>query len=145
MFDDTHKNLLCYEEPENGIHPFRIQFLTKLLNDLSVDFVDKCNPLRQILVNTHSPVLVREIIKWKNDERVSIWFSQLSTLITRHNTKNVKINTTKIIPVVKDTSPEQLKIKFPNLDLSESDLRLTVTTVKRYLETTDLEQNNMPT
>lgn len=145
LFDDTHKNLLCYEEPENGIHPFRIQFLTKLLNDLSVDFVDKCNPLRQILVNTHSPVLVREIIKWKNDERVSIWFSQLSTLITQHNTKNVKINTTKIIPVVKDTSPQQLKIKFPNLDLSESDLRLTVTTVKRYLETTDLEQNNMPT
>ncbi|MGB0787929.1 MAG: AAA family ATPase, partial [Marinirhabdus sp.] len=144
LYDDTHKNLLCYEEPENGIHPFRIQFLTKLLNDLSVNFEDVNTPLRQILVNTHSPVLVREIRNWSNDSRVSIWFSQLSTLITKINGKNTKINTTKIVPVVKDATEEQLKLKFPNLYFNESEIKLTLSTVKRYLETTDLEQSPIP-
>lgn len=140
LYDDTHKNLLCYEEPENGIHPFRIQFLTKLLNDLSVDFHDEYNPLRQILVNTHSPVLVKEIYKWKNDNRVSIWFSQLTTLITEINGKNTKINTTKILPVIKNFTEEQLKLKFPNLSITESEMRLTLSSVRMYLESTDLEQ-----
>lgn len=140
LYDDTHKNLLCYEEPENGIHPFRIQFLTKLLNDLSVDFHDEFNPLRQILVNTHSPVLVKEIYKWKNDNRVSIWFSQLTTLITEINGKNTKINTTKILPVLKNFTEEQLKMKFPNMSITESEMRLTLSSVRMYLESTDLEQ-----
>jgi hypothetical protein len=37
-FDEKHTGLLCFEEPENGIHPFRIKAMTELLKDLSVDF-----------------------------------------------------------------------------------------------------------
>ncbi|WP_373516991.1 AAA family ATPase [Pricia sp.] len=144
LYDDTHKNLLCYEEPENGIHPFRIKFLTRLLNDLSVDFDDTENPLRQILVNTHSPVLVKEIINWKGDSRVSVWFSQLTTLITDIKKEKIKINITRIVPVVKDISEEQLKIRFPDLSLNESEIKLTLATVNRYLVTTDMEQISIP-
>ena len=41
--DDKHTGLLCFEEPENGIHPFRIKTMVGLLKDLSTDFADsKC-------------------------------------------------------------------------------------------------------
>lgn len=36
-----------FEEPENGIHPFRIKAMTELLKDLSVDFNEIDIPLRQ--------------------------------------------------------------------------------------------------
>lgn len=60
--DPDFKGLLCFEEPENGIHPAKMKSMLNLLKDLAVDsanLVDEDNPLRQILVATHSPVLVR--------------------------------------------------------------------------------------
>jgi predicted ATPase len=56
----TH-GLLCLEEPENGIHPLRIPAIIELLSDLAVDTslpVDTDNPLRQVVINTHSPSVV---------------------------------------------------------------------------------------
>src|SRR5262249_23579706 len=53
--------LLCLEEPENGIHPDRIPAMIQLLRDLAVDVeieVGTQNPMRQIIVNTHSPGVV---------------------------------------------------------------------------------------
>ncbi|RMG26771.1 MAG: DUF2813 domain-containing protein, partial [Bacteroidetes bacterium] len=52
--DEKHSGLLCFEEPENGIHPSRIRDMAHLLRDLSADFTDPSSPLRQIVVNTHS-------------------------------------------------------------------------------------------
>lgn len=45
-----HTGLLCFEEPENGIHPFRIKTMANLLKELSVDFQDTEMPLRQVIV-----------------------------------------------------------------------------------------------
>jgi predicted ATPase len=59
--DPKSRRLLCLEEPENGIHPLRIQAAVELLRDLAVDTeepVESDNPLRQVIVNTHSPSLV---------------------------------------------------------------------------------------
>lgn len=56
--------LLCLEEPENGIHPRRIPAMLRLLQDLAVDPaepVDFDNPLRQVIINTHSPQVVAEV------------------------------------------------------------------------------------
>ena len=54
-------SLLCLEEPENGIHPDRIPSMIRLLRDFAVA-VDIAagpgNPLRQVIVNTHSPSVV---------------------------------------------------------------------------------------
>ena len=54
---------LCLEEPENGIHPARIPAILNLLADIAVDPMlppEPGNPLRQVIVNTHSPSVFRE-------------------------------------------------------------------------------------
>lgn len=59
--DPESRGLLCFEEPENGIHPERIPAMLHLLKDLSVDTSEEVgpdNPLRQVIVNTHSPAVV---------------------------------------------------------------------------------------
>ncbi|MGA2067918.1 MAG: AAA family ATPase [Thermoguttaceae bacterium] len=59
--DPGAQGLLCFEEPENGIHPARIGAMLTLLKGLCVDPQDPKgpdNPLRQVIVNTHSPAVV---------------------------------------------------------------------------------------
>ena len=59
--DPKSRRLLCLEEPENGMHPLRISAVIELLGELAVDVdeaVDADNPLRQVIVNTHSPSVV---------------------------------------------------------------------------------------
>lgn len=59
--DPRSRRLLCLEEPENGMHPLRISAVIELLGELAVDVaepVDADNPLRQVIVNTHSPSVV---------------------------------------------------------------------------------------
>jgi predicted ATPase len=133
-FDDKHKGLLCFEEPENGIHPFRIKAMTELLKDLSVDFEEEDAPLRQVIVNTHSPVLVGNMLKWKEDKNVSIWYAQMRNTIADINLRRLKLNSTKISRVVKDDSVKQLNLVF-----SEQDKKLTIAIVNDYLQTAQFE------
>ena len=59
--DPTAPGVICMEEPENGIHPGRISAMLELLQDIAVDVnipVARDNPLRQVIVNTHSPAVV---------------------------------------------------------------------------------------
>ena len=59
--DSGSRRLLCLEEPENGMHPLRISAVIELLRDLAVDVdepLDAENPLRQVIINTHSPSVV---------------------------------------------------------------------------------------
>lgn len=130
--DDQHNSLLCFEEPENGIHPFRIQTMAKLLKDLTVDFEDSEMPLRQVIVNTHSPVLVGELIQWQEDKNVSIWLSNLNSLITHINETKMKIKVTKILPVAKES---ELQLSL----FTDEERKLTLIEVKKYLETGDNE------
>lgn len=61
--DPEMHGVICLEEPENGIHPPRIPGMLQLLKDIAVDVerqVDEDNPLRQVLVNTHSPLVVQQ-------------------------------------------------------------------------------------
>ena len=62
--DPSAQGLLCLEEPENGIHPERIPAMLRLLQDIATDVdepVDEGNPLRQVIVNTHSPAVVGQV------------------------------------------------------------------------------------
>jgi predicted ATPase len=65
MLADTHdRGVLCLEEPENGIHPSRVPNLVSLLEDYAVDVdesVDDANPLRQVIINSHSPEVARQL------------------------------------------------------------------------------------
>lgn len=63
-YDPEFTGLICFEEPENGLHPSRIPAMLRLLEDIAVDpteIVDRDNPLRQVVINTHSPVVVQNL------------------------------------------------------------------------------------
>lgn len=126
QFDDRHKGLLCFEEPENGIHPQRIRLMTKLLFNLSADFDNEIMPLRQVIVNTHSPLLVREMIDMKEINTTSVWLSKMTTLITEIEGKKVKLKNTQILPVSID---REYSLFQPN-KMSIADLDTYLNTLK---------------
>lgn len=137
-YDDEYAGLLCFEEPENGIHPFRIKAMVQLLKDLSIDFTDMAAPLRQVIVNTHSTVLVKEMIQWHNDRNVSLWLSRPNSLITDIDGQRVKLKITKMSPVLKEHESVS-QLSFPFISVSESERRLTLAEVTKYLHTADTE------
>jgi len=62
--DPDLTGVICLEEPENGIHPKRISAMIELLRDIAVDTeepIGEDNPLRQVIINTHSPLVVSEV------------------------------------------------------------------------------------
>ncbi len=64
LLDTDGHEVLCLEEPENGIPPSRVPAAVELLRDFAVDpsrTVDAENPLRQVIINTHSPDVVRQL------------------------------------------------------------------------------------
>lgn len=132
-YDDKHTSLLCFEEPENGIHPFRIQAMARLLKDLSVDLMESDVSLRQVIVNTHSPVLVSQLINWREDKNVSVWLSRLHTLVTDTDRQRIKTKITRMSFV------ENKNTQLPLFPISEAERKLTLAEVIEYLKTTDTE------
>jgi predicted ATPase len=62
--DPETTGVVCLEEPENGIHPARIPAMLQLLQDMAMDTEEEIgpdNPLRQVIINTHSPALVAQV------------------------------------------------------------------------------------
>ena len=62
--DPEAQGVLCLEEPENGIHPARIPAMLDLLRAIAMDVdypIGPDNPLRQVIINTHSPIVVGEV------------------------------------------------------------------------------------
>ncbi len=132
VYDVKNVGLLCFEEPENGIHPHRLEAMSNLVKALSTDFNPDL-PLRQVIINTHSPALVGEMMRWKDDKNVSVHFSQMRTRITEIKKVRYSLNITKVIPVAKENDPFNLTC------FSEQDLKLTIATVKAYLSTSILQ------
>lgn len=59
--DVTFDGVVCMEEPENGIHPAKIQAMVRLLRSMAVNPQEAPGPgnaMRQVIVNTHSPYFV---------------------------------------------------------------------------------------
>jgi predicted ATPase len=62
--DSTSSGLICLEEPENGINPKKIREMVGLLEDMATDTnyaVDPDNPLRQVIINSHAPLVVSTV------------------------------------------------------------------------------------
>lgn len=103
-YDSRHKGALCYEEPENGVHAFRLAIVCELLKELTTNFTEDTSgsmPLRQVIVNTHSPIVIKETLNAK-DSQVSVWFSRLITKIVEINGSKTDFKATSILPVVRD-------------------------------------------
>jgi predicted ATPase len=64
VLNSRSQGVICMEEPENGIHPARIPAILRLLQDIAVDPTEpnsEDNPLRQVIINTHSPAVVAQV------------------------------------------------------------------------------------
>ncbi len=58
--DPNRRGILCFEEPENGVHEDRIPDLLNLLRE-STDLQDANGDYFQVLINTHSPAVMRTL------------------------------------------------------------------------------------
>ena len=137
-FDNKYTGLLCFEEPENGIHPFRIGATAQLLKDLTSSFGSDEDLLRQVIVNTHSPILITSLVKWQNDKNVSVWLSKQNTLIKAIDAKKIKLKVTRTSPVVK-ISDKSRQLMLPFIS-SIHEQKLTLTEVEKYLNTGEAEE-----
>ncbi len=134
-YDNLHKGIICFEEPENGIHPFRLNMMIGLLQGLATDFSDieePLLPLRQMIVNTHSASFIRKVLRNISEyNEISVWFSKMVSITSFNKTYNYKI--TKLIPV--NYSNGQINLDF----IEASEIAMTELDVEKYLETKDFE------
>jgi predicted ATPase len=66
LHDPRHRGLVCFEEPENGVHPARLKQLVRLLQGMvtrPAEFQagDEA-PLSQLLLNSHSPLVLSALV-----------------------------------------------------------------------------------
>jgi predicted ATPase len=67
MHDPRHRGTVCFEEPENGVQPGRVKDLVRRLRDMVSDLgttevETPPPPLSQLLVNSHSPVVLATLV-----------------------------------------------------------------------------------
>lgn len=126
--DPQHRGVLCFEEPENGVHPFRLEKLARLLRDLTTTFADpdeREEPLRQLLVNTHSPVLAG-----RPEVQTGLVFAYMPTRVEKNETPQL-LRVTRMVPV---NSSSQLKIDF---EIDAQEQAYTLDQVIDYLNSAD--------
>ena len=126
LHDPNHKGLICFEEPENGVHPSRLKEMVMLLRRLSVDFGEEEEELRQMVVNTHSPVLLGEMIRFHDDQNVKVWFSKLVSRLDNldGNDHKERIYVTRMIQVHTEAQMSLLQPKE----------RIALQEARKYLE-----------
>ncbi len=112
-------DVICLEEPENGIHPSRIKAMLALLEDIALDVdlpVDQDNPLRQVIIITHSPGVVESV------PADSVVFAE--TVSVREPDGRARISATRFVGL-RDTWRARAAADRPTKSVFE---------VRRYLE-----------
>lgn len=59
-----YNGLICWESPEEGMHPSSIASILQILQQMAIDPeqpVTATNPLRQIIISTNSPLVVQQV------------------------------------------------------------------------------------
>jgi predicted ATPase len=79
--DPDRRGLLCFEEPENGIHEGRVGSLVEIMREATADVG---NDYFQILLNTHSPAVMRAL---KDNEIVA------ADMVTSHSSGHMERHT----------------------------------------------------
>ncbi len=125
--DPEHRGVMCFEEPENGLHPFRLEKMVHLLRGLTTDFSDpdqESLPLRQLLVNTHSPLLVSQ-----PDVMKDVLVAYVATRVVPGQTPPMRV--TRIVPMSLDP-----QLKMP-LGVDDAEVSYTRDQAIKYLTTMD--------
>jgi predicted ATPase len=61
--DPQFRGILWLEKPENSVHPLYLKKIAHILRRMATDFTDLeqvDEPLRQVIVTTHSPVFISQ-------------------------------------------------------------------------------------
>lgn len=123
-YDSKHGGVLLFEEPENGVHPFRIKRLVPLLRELATDFsvepdseIDEAPKLRQLIVNTHSTKVLYQL----HDKEIV--FAHVTESIIDGQSMRVT-----------QMSPVQYSL------VTSSENSFTLMELKRYLDDSDIEE-----
>lgn len=129
--DAETRGLICIEEPENGIHPARLGEMTELLQALAVDATAPPgaeNPVRQVVVATHSPAFVQlqrpddllfaqEIrVRGKQGEGIRTLRFQPLENTWRARQKGKPISLSTIVDYL--AAPENAQLRLPGIDLA---------------------------
>lgn len=132
--DSHHSGLLCFEEPENGVHPMRLVSMAELMCQLTSDFLNTELKLRQVLINTHSPRFVEEVFRLKNPLTLVVLTRRVTCVINEGPMKTT-LQTTRMTPIVSDG-----KSDFPLSEQpSAQELELNRHDMLRYLNKTELK------
>lgn len=110
--DEKYRGLLCFEEPENGVHPSRINTMANLLKDLTNDFKDPDMPLRQLIVNTHSTVFIHEVRQFLKDSCFSLYFARMARRILFYKEQKMTL-LASVFGAVPSKEPDP-EIPFPD-------------------------------
>lgn len=85
LHDPLHRGLLLFEEPENGIHPARLKSLIERLRGLVTDpaspEVVETEPLSQVIMNSHSPVVLSALLEEMEGVRPDVVFADVVTRV----------------------------------------------------------------
>jgi hypothetical protein len=86
LHDPRHRGLICFEEPENGVHPARLKPLVRRLKEMASAPAEgiaegDAQPLTQLLLNSHSPVVLSALLDRENKPGDSmVLFADTSTV-----------------------------------------------------------------
>lgn len=134
-YDSQYEGVLCFEEPENGIHPYRLHHLVQLLHDLSTDFSETEEPtLRQLLVNTHSPGLLAALVSLKQSAPSTALFASLATHVAPGEQPSQR---TKMLPIT-FTLEHRLQPSLP-LENQRAASQYSLQEAIHYLKSADVE------
>ena len=132
--DPQFHGTICIEEPENGVQPLYLNEFARLLHAMATDFSDHeraDEPLRQVIVTTHSPVFI--------SQPEVIDHLLLATTPTRVSPqeKQPLLKVTRMDPVM---TPETLATMDSGPDEDRASKYYTIDIVRQYLNGDTLQQ-----
>jgi predicted ATPase len=114
IYDLEFSEIVCFEEPENGIHEFRINQLVSTLRDASVDLTGEANVRNssgvQFLVNTHSPIVM------KNLSEHELIYADVVTLVSK---KHRPTRATRMRPGVHDATGDGNQLSLTRYEIDQ--------------------------
>ncbi len=138
MFDDRHRGLICFEEPENGIHPHRMEKIMRLLKGLSTQFQVEGEadlPLRQVIINTHSPLLMQKYFANQSYYEGEFYLAHLDRKVDA--VKKLSYKLTRMSPVIADKKTNALQELF----IPPAEKKYSQYEVARILQSFDEEES----
>ena len=130
LSDPNHRGLVCFEEPENGIHPARLRGLLRRLGDFASNphvATEHAGPLCQLVMNSHSPVVLSALRHPSASAGpvATILFADTVAVASRNHPVRTK---TRMRPVSLDGQASLLREQAPTVTAHE---------VQQYLDTVD--------